>query len=102
MDNPDSPECKELVEDCTENPNQDKCQALVQDCTENPNQDKCRALAGSLPKSGPAEIAVGIIAALALVSGIGYWIYSKKSLKKTLGGVKGGSNGSTPITPANQ
>ena len=72
------------------------------DCTENPNQEKCRTLAAVMPKSGPAEIAVGIIAGLALISGIGYWIYSRRSLKRTMNGVKNGpKGGNTPITPAN-
>ena len=75
---------------------------MIEDCNKNPNQEKCQSLPGTMPKSGPAEIAIGIIAALALVSGIGYWIYSRKSLKKTLGGVKGSKGGPTPITPANQ
>ena len=101
-ENPDSEECKTLVEDCTENPNQEKCEAIVADCTENPNQEKCRTLAAVMPKSGPAEIAVGIIAGLALISGIGYWIYSRRSLKRTMNGVKNGpKGGNTPITPAN-
>lgn len=94
---------KKCTNACTENPDSPECQALVEDCEKNPNQEKCHSLPGTLPKSGPAEIAVGIVAALALVSGIGYWIYSRKSLKKTLGGVKSGSGDkpNTPISPAN-
>lgn len=77
-------------------------------CKEDPNAEGCKnenggGTATSLPKSGPAEVIIGSIAALTLIAGSSYWVYSRRTLKKTLADVKGGAGklGGTPIKPAN-
>lgn len=54
-----------------------------------------------IPETGPAEIAIFTVVILGIAGGVGYFVYTKKKLKKAMQGVGIGNGNSAPSTNIN-
>ncbi len=94
----DTPPCKEGVDpECTPTVTGD-CDENDIDCIckENPSDPRCGTVTTppELPKTGPGEIALAIVAVVCIATGGIYWYRSQKDLAKVAGGLDKGSKAS--------
>ena len=93
----DEPACKPDDEDECKNPDgsikkeccdRDEYKNLAQ-CKDEPKP------APELPETGPGEIALAVVAAVCVITGVSYWCRSQKEVAEIQKGIKGGDHGDT-------
>ncbi len=86
---PGDPDCPEDTPPCT--PGDPECPEDTPDCPPNDPSCKTTTTPPELPKTGPGEIALAIIAVVCIATGSVYWFRSQKDLAKVQDSVAKGT-----------
>jgi hypothetical protein len=86
----EEPTCKEGDPNCT--PTDDECKDGDTDCIckKDPKNSICSSTVKELPKTGPGEVALAIVAVVCITTGGIYWYRSQKDLMAIQSGVTKG------------